>query len=118
MPITDEQLKLARELRRVHRPWAAIAREFGVGLYVLRAAMDSDYAHRELMRSRARKRNERRALAGFSAGRVVCGPAPERNPIYDPMRDGPLPEYETITAAFCKDPRPGRSALDQREGRR
>lgn len=121
--MTKFMLESARTMRAEGLSWPEIGRQLGLSTHLVRLPLDEKYAEnfrRWKLSGSARLQHERRVNGGHTGIRrspVNRVDVVERNPLYDPARDGPLPEHETLTAWVCKDPRPGRSALDQRRMR-
>lgn len=64
---------------------------------------------REYMREWYRNRRDGKTRSGHERPRSEVA----ANAAFDPLRDGPLPEPCTLTAALMGDPPIGRSALDK-----
>jgi hypothetical protein len=95
-----------------HKPLcAAVWRLTQIG--VLREMTESEREFRDVLRQRRKDKRFRDDIRGASSGVRVNDQVNRSEALYDPHRDG-WPQPESLTAALCGDPLPGRSALDQR----
>lgn len=104
--ISDEILLRAQDMRARGLSWAAVGRELRVSEHQLRKRLEPAYAerHREAGRSRYRS---------IQSGVVIVNSIVP--PDVEEERSRALSCSErTLTAEFCGDPLPGRSALDRR----
>lgn len=118
---TQEQLETARQLRADSVPWTRIAILFGCSADCIHAAIDEEYREirnsqaRGAKRVRQRRNNAKKAEETKSVfpHYVECRSQPSPDALAERARA--FSRQRSLTAEFCGDPLPGRSALDKRE---
>lgn len=90
-----------RRQRQRGRPWTVIARELGISTERLRRRCDPEYHERRLAQER-----QQAELHGSNWADTTAA-----------IRPPDLPDTRSLTARLLGDPLPGRSALDQRQGK-
>lgn len=112
----DENIAVAREMRRLSQPWSVIASRLGVDRTTVRRILDPEWRKMRNAQIAAGKARADGTLSPKMALGSVLTAGPDRTrALYDPLRDGDLYPRD-LTGALCGDPPAGRSALDRRNG--
>lgn len=115
MGLTAEQKRRGAELRAQGQNWHAIAKKLRLKYYAVRAELDPNWKGARIDRIRAHRKRETEIKVGSAGMAANAESRIERNPAYDPARDGP-PVYDSPYAQLLGDPPIGRRALDARRG--
>lgn len=114
MRLTEEQIKQVKAWRHDDcLTIESISKKMGCSKETIRCALDPTVRARLSAKIRAARkaksegRTDKRSIALDRRG------ADERNPAYDPYRDGPH-VYASVSAVLMGDPPIGRSALERR----